>query len=193
MTWCIDSEGIYEDRWSVKDSRHFIIHSGLCLPRSRPAFTLGVTLSSLLRDYFVGIVMPQGLCTYDLPLPVMLFSELAAPSCSSGFCPNTPPSQRSFLTNLLEMYSCHVFFFFKDHIPAWHIYSGLSVKLAHRLWPGIETHKYLLNEQTQIAISLFLTAYYYCATKRWLRCKDVCKFLHFKPKYQITSFCFPLF
>lgn len=138
--WYTDSEGICEVRWSVKDSRQFIIHSVLCLHRSRPVFTVCVTLSPLLRDCLVGIVMPQGLCTYDLPLPVTLFSEPAAPSASSGFRPNMSYhrglSALTYSTWILAIYS----FLFKEHITSWHIFSELPMKLAHGASLGLETH-----------------------------------------------------
>ena len=46
-------------------------HQGLC--------SLPATLTSLLGDHVVGVVMPQGLCTHDVPLPIMICSDLAVP------------------------------------------------------------------------------------------------------------------
>lgn len=120
MTGHIDSKGIYEDWWVLRTQDSCSSFTMCFAYTDQGLFSLCVTLPSLLREYFVGIVIPPGLCTYGLPLPVMLFSQIAALSCS-GFCPNSPMSQRSFLTSLPKRYSYLVFVFFKEHSTSLHI------------------------------------------------------------------------
>lgn len=96
----VDSKGIYEAGWVWRTQDDC---SSFTMSFAYPdwgQFSLYVTIPFLLRDYFVGIAIPQGLCTCGLPLPLMLFPEIAVLLCSSGSSPNIPLSQKSFLTSL---------------------------------------------------------------------------------------------
>lgn len=81
-----------------------------------------------------------------------------------------------------------MFFLFRDYIISWHIYADLSMHLVHRIWPGIETRKYLLNEQ--ILPSPYRDCLLLLCSWEVLGWEGVCNFFILNPNTRLPPFTF---